>query len=143
MVCLLDKTWNGHPKHIYTNMKKNKWVLITIIVLWFIIGTAYTAVISLFVAISCGWVGYVPDTDELENPQSEYATQVISADGVVMGSWYSSKPGVTTNRVRVEYDEIPKHLVEALVATEDVRYYDHSGIDFPINLSMHSVAGHG
>ena len=110
-------------------MKKNKWVSITIIVLWFIIGIAYTAVISLFVAISCGWVGYVPDTDELENPQSEYATQVISADGVVMGSWYSSKPGVTTNRVRVEYDEIPQHLVEALVATEDVRYYDHSGID--------------
>ena len=110
-------------------MKKNKWVLITIIVLWFIIGTAYTAVISLFVAISCGWVGYVPDTDVLENPQSEYATQVISADGVVMGSWYSSKPGVTTNRVRVEYDEIPQHLVEALVATEDVRYHDHSGID--------------
>ena len=110
-------------------MKKNKWVLITIIVLWVIIGTACTAVISLFVAISCGWVGYVPDTDVLENPQSEYATQVISADGVVMGSWYSSKPGVTTNRVRVEYDEIPQHLVEALVATEDVRYYDHSGID--------------
>ena len=110
-------------------MKKNKWVFITIIVLWVIIGTACTAVISLFVAISCGWVGYVPDTDVLENPQSEYATQVISADGVVMGSWYSSKPGVTTNRVRVEYDEIPQHLVEALVATEDVRYYDHSGID--------------
>ena len=110
-------------------MKKNKWVFITIIVLWVIIGTACAAVISLFVAISCGWVGYVPDTDVLENPQSEYATQVISADGVVMGSWYSSKPGVTTNRVRVEYDEIPQHLVEALVATEDVRYYDHSGID--------------
>ncbi len=110
-------------------MKKNKWVFITIIVLWVVIGTACAAVISLFVAISCGWVGYVPDTDVLENPQSEYATQVISADGVVMGSWYSSKPGVTTNRVRVEYDEIPQHLVEALVATEDVRYYDHSGID--------------
>ena len=109
--------------------KKNKWVLISILVLWSIIGTVYTAVISLFVAISCGWAGYVPDTDKLENPQSEYATQVISSDGVVMGSWYSSKPGVTTNRVRVEYDEIPQHLVEALVATEDVRYYEHSGID--------------
>ena len=106
-------------------MKKTKRVLI---VLWSLLATAVCAIVFLFFAISRGWVGYLPDTSELENPQSNFATQVISADGKVMGAWYSAS-GLITNRVRVEFEDIPKHLIDALVATEDVRFYEHSGID--------------
>ena len=94
-------------------------------VLWCLLAVGLFAVAFLFFAISRGWVGYVPDTSELENPQYKYASQVISADGKEMGTWSYSKE----NRVRVEFDERPTHLIEALVATEDVRFYEHSGID--------------
>ena len=103
-------------------MKKTKRVLV---VLWCLLAMGVFAVAFLFYAISRGWAGYVPDTSELENPQYKYASQVISADGKEMGTWSYSKE----NRVRVEFDDIPSHLIEALVATEDVRFYDHSGID--------------
>lgn len=103
-------------------MKKIKWVLI---VLWSLLAFGVIAVAFLFFAISRGWAGYVPDISELENPQYKYASQIISADGKEMGTWSYSKE----NRVRAEFDEIPEHLVQALVATEDARYYDHSGID--------------
>ena len=103
-------------------MKKTKRVLI---VLWSLLAIGVFAVVFLFFAISRGWAGYVPDTSELENPQYKYASQVLSADGKEMGTWSYSKE----NRVRVEFDEIPKYLIEALIATEDVRFYEHSGID--------------
>ena len=105
-----------------TDMKKTKRVLL---VLWCLLAIGVFAVVFLFFAISRGWVGYVPDTSELENPQYKYASQIISADGKEMGTWSYSKE----NRVRVEFDDIPSHLIEALVATEDVRFYEHSGID--------------
>ena len=105
-----------------TDMKKTKRVLL---VLWCLLAMGVFAVAFLFFAISRGWVGYVPDTSELENPQYKYASQVISADGKEMGTWSYSKE----NRVRVEFDDIPSHLIDALVATEDVRFYEHSGID--------------
>lgn len=94
-------------------------------VLWSLLILGFLAVASLFFAISRGWLGYVPDTSELENPQYKYASQIISADGKEMGTWSYSKE----NRVRVEFEDIPQYLIEALIATEDVRYYDHSGID--------------
>ena len=103
-------------------MKKTKRVLVA---MWSLLAIAVLAVVLLFYAISHGWVGYVPDISELENPQYKYASQIISADGKEMGTWSYSKE----NRVRVEFDSIPKHLVNALVATEDVRFYEHSGID--------------
>ncbi len=105
-----------------TDMKKTKRVLL---VLWCLLAMGVFAVAFLFFAISRGWVGYVPDTSELENPQYKYASQVISADGKEMGTWSYSKE----NRVRVEFDDIPSHLIDALVATEDVWFYEHSGID--------------
>ena len=69
-------------------MKKIKWVLI---VLWSLLALGVFAVAFLFLAISRGWAGYVPDTSELENPQYKYASQVISADGKEMGTWSYSK----------------------------------------------------
>ena len=66
----------------------------------------------------------MPPLDELQSPISKYASQIISADGKVLGTWSRNE-----NRVFVPYDSISPHVFEALVATEDVRFYEHSGID--------------
>lgn len=78
------------------------------------------------VAIWNGWIGYMPPVEELQNPIDKYATQVFSSDGKVLGTWNMNKD----NRIRLPYDSISPHVVHALIATEDVRYYEHSGIDF-------------
>jgi penicillin-binding protein 1A len=66
----------------------------------------------------------LPDTEELENPRSELASEIIAADGSVLGRYFIE------NRVPVTFDEISPFVEQALVATEDERYYKHSGIDF-------------
>ena len=76
-------------------------------------------------SVTSGWLGHLPDMEELQNPISKYASRVYSSDGVLMGTWsYASE-----NRVLVPYDSLPPQLVQALVATEDSRFYEHSGID--------------
>ena len=82
-------------------------------------------VASLFFAISQGWIGYLPDIEELQNPSYKFASQIISADGKTLGTWSYSKE----NRVFVDYKDISPNLVKALIATEDVRFAEHSGID--------------
>ena len=79
-----------------------------------------------FVAIWNGWIGYMPDMEELENPISRSASMVFSADGKMMGTYNSDRE----NRIIVDYNKLSPDLVRALVATEDERFYDHSGIDF-------------
>lgn len=79
-----------------------------------------------FTAIWFGWIGYMPDIEDLQNPISRFATQVYSADGKVIGTWNVNRE----NRIPVPYEKLSPHLVHALVATEDERFYDHSGIDF-------------
>ena len=93
------------------------WVLIVLSVLTVGIG---------FVAINNGWIGYMPPIEELQNPINRFATQVYSADGKIMGTWNYNRE----NRVMVDYTQLSPSLVQALVATEDVRFYDHSGVDF-------------
>ena len=93
--------------------------------LWILIGAGMLTVTLLFVAIANGWIGYLPDTSELENPNYKFASQVLSSDGKEMGTWSYSKE----NRVFVDYKDLSPHLVDALIATEDVRFYSHSGID--------------
>ena len=93
------------------------WTLLAVIVL----GTA-----GCFWAISEGKIGYMPPIEDLQNPINRYATQVYSADGELMGTWSISRE----NRVPVGYSELSPWLVKALVATEDARFYEHSGIDF-------------
>ena len=78
-----------------------------------------------FTAIAKGKIGYVPPVEELENPNLKFATQIISDDGQLLGTWSLSKE----NRVYVGYEDLSPHLVHALVATEDVRFSEHSGID--------------
>lgn len=79
-----------------------------------------------FICVWNGWVGYMPDMEQLRNPINKYASQVYSADGKLIGTWNESK----ANRIAVDYNSISPHLVHALVATEDERFYNHSGIDF-------------
>jgi penicillin-binding protein 1A len=79
---------------------------------------------SLFYLASIGVFGDMPTFDRLENPQTNQATQIISADGKVLGTFYLEE-----NRNPVTFEELPENLVQALLATEDVRFYDHSGID--------------
>ncbi len=96
-----------------------------LIALWVLLLGGIMAVILTFFAIAQGWIGYMPDMSELENPSYKYAAQVLSADGKVMGTWSYSKE----NRTLVEYNEISPNLIKALIATEDVRFTEHSGID--------------
>ena len=94
--------------------------------LWAVLLTGVLTTAVAFYAIREGWIGYMPPIEDLQNPISRYATQVYSADGKIMGTWSSDRG----NRVMIDYSKLPPSLVQALVATEDVRFYEHSGIDF-------------
>ncbi len=100
-----------------------KWL---IIFLWTMLVLAITAVAGCFWAIAEGKIGYMPPIEDLQNPINRYATQVYSADGRQLGTWSLSRE----NRVMVDYSDISPWLIKALVATEDIRFYEHSGIDF-------------
>ncbi|MDE6646235.1 MAG: transglycosylase domain-containing protein, partial [Prevotella sp.] len=94
--------------------------------LWALLLLGVLAAALAFTAINKGWIGYMPPIEELQNPINRFATQVYSADGKIMGTWNYNRE----NRVLVDYTQLSPSLVKALVATEDVRFYDHSGIDF-------------
>lgn len=96
-----------------------------IIALWVLFVAGVLALVLLFTAISKGWVGKMPSVEELENPIDKFASQVISSDGVMLGTYSYSKD----NRVWVDFDELSPYIVQALVATEDVRFLEHTGID--------------
>src|SRR5687767_14252393 len=92
--------------------------------------TSFFVAIGAFAAtILLAWLGIfgpLPPLDKLENPTILQASEVYAADGTLMGKFYREKG----NRNHVEYRDISKHVINALVATEDERFYDHSGIDF-------------
>jgi penicillin-binding protein 1A len=94
--------------------------------LWALLVAFVLTAALAFMAINKGWIGYMPPVEELQNPINRFATQVISADGKIMGTWNYNRE----NRILVDYTQLSPSLVKALVATEDVRFYDHSGIDF-------------
>ena len=96
-----------------------------IFILWALILVGVSTVAVVFTAIATGKIGYVPPVEELENPNLKFATQIISEDGQLLGTWSLSKE----NRVYVGYEDLSPYLVKALVATEDVRFSQHSGID--------------
>ena len=96
---------------------RSLWTLLAIVIL----GSAVA-----FTAIWSGFIGYMPPVEDLQNPINRFATQIYSADGKVIGTWNFNRE----NRVCVSYNDISPYLVQALVATEDVRFYDHSGVDF-------------
>ncbi len=89
--------------------------------MWRLFGFGILALIVLFIGLS---FSDLPDTAELENPKSELASQILAVDGSVLGRYFIE------NRVPVDFDELSPYVEQALVATEDERYYKHSGIDF-------------
>ena len=94
--------------------------------LWWLLGLTFLGSSLAFVAIWNGWIGYMPPIEDLQNPISRFATQIYSSDGKVIGTWNFNRE----NRICVPYSNLSPYLVQALVATEDVRFHDHSGIDF-------------
>ena len=94
-----------------------------IIGFWTLFGIGLLAIVLIFLMAGWGAFGKMPDFEELENPETNLATEIFSADGETLGKYYSE------NRTPIKYDDLPDHLVEALVATEDERFYKHAGID--------------
>ena len=91
---------------------------------WGLFAGVAIVVIFLFFLIARGVLGFMPTFEDLENAESVLASQVISDDDKLLGTYFSE------NRTFVNYEVLPDHLVKALIATEDVRFYRHSGIDF-------------
>jgi len=90
---------------------------------WTLFGIGIMILILLFLLAGWGAFGEMPEFEELENPESNLATEIFSTDGETLGKYYSE------NRTPIKYEDLPTHLIQALVATEDERYYEHSGID--------------
>lgn len=95
-------------------------------VLWGLLCAAVIFMAVAFTSIWFGWIGYMPDIADLQNPISRYASQVYSVDGKILGTYNMNRE----NRVHMDFDGLSPYLVQALVATEDERFYEHSGIDF-------------
>lgn len=91
--------------------------------LWKIFAGVWVFIFLFFTMLSLGWLGFMPSFEELENPQSNLASEVISCDGEILGFI-----GIE-NRSNVSFNEIDSNLIHALIATEDARFYEHSGID--------------
>ena len=94
--------------------------------LWSVLILSICGSALAFTAIWNGWIGYMPPIEDLQNPINRFATQVYSSDGKVLGTYNLNKE----NRIVIPYSKISKHLIDALVATEDERFYEHSGVDF-------------
>ena len=92
---------------------------------WSIFALGLASIILIFWLITKGALGYLPPLDELQNPKNKFATEVISSDMQLLGRYYRQE-----NRVGVSYEEISPNMINALIATEDARYYSHTGIDF-------------
>lgn len=95
------------------------------ITLWVFFFVGLMLLGGIFYGIFKGYIGYMPNIEQLQNPVNKFASQVFSSDGKLLGTWSYSK----ANRIFVGYDDLPQSLVQALVATEDVRFYEHSGVD--------------
>lgn len=91
---------------------------------WGIFAGGVLLVVLIFWMITKGWLGYLPPLDELQNPKNRFATEVFSSDMQSLGRFYRKE-----NRVGVTYDQISPYMIDALIATEDARFYNHTGVD--------------
>lgn len=103
------KSTSGNRKYI-------KWF-------WYTIAGGLAFIALLFLLASWGAFGALPTFEELENPETNLATEILSSDGQTLGKFYRE------NRTPVNYEDLPEHLIQALIATEDERFYNHAGID--------------
>ncbi len=111
----MAKAVKKKQKQSFSKFIKWFWIL-------FVSGVMIGALV--FLSASWGFLGEMPTFERLENPQTNLATEVLSADGETLGKYY-----LDDNRTPVPYEELPENIVHALVATEDARYFEHSGID--------------
>lgn len=91
---------------------------------WSLFGAGILFIILLFSLASQEVFGELPTFEELENPEKNFATEIISIDGKTLGKYYNE------NRTPVKFEDLPQNLIDALVSTEDERFYEHCGIDF-------------
>lgn len=106
-----------------TPAPKKRRTLLTL--LWVGFGCCIAAAALFFILVYNGVIGYMPDVEELKNPHDRFASVLYSADGQEIGRYFRN----TGNRVYADFDEISPHVVDALIATEDSRFREHSGID--------------
>lgn len=111
---------NKNKSNTLSNGKKTflKWF-------WGLFAFAVISVALIFILISNGILGYLPPLNELQNPKNQYASEIFSSDMASLGRYYRNE-----NRVGVEYTDLSPYIIHALIATEDARFYKHSGIDF-------------
>ncbi|MDA7794571.1 transglycosylase domain-containing protein, partial [Flavobacteriales bacterium] len=91
--------------------------------IWLVVLSPIILLTVILYLTSVGFFGALPSFEELESPKNNLATEIISSDGVTLGKYFFE------NRSKVTYDEISPKLVQALIATEDIRFREHSGID--------------
>lgn len=103
-------------------MFKRHWKFL--VIFWSVVIVGLGAVVIFFWLISIGKLGFMPTFEELENPNNRFASEVYFADGPVMSKYFEKE-----NRKYTEYREIPQNVIDALISTEDARFYEHSGID--------------
>jgi len=116
--------------------KKKSTYLKYILTIWGIFFFGFFSIIILFSGAALGLYGPMPDLQQLENPRTNLATQIISSDDVILGKYYFDD-----NRTPIIFDEIPTHTIQALIATEDERFYEHSGIDWRGTLRAFAFLG--
>ena len=109
-------------------MSSNKKKII-ITLFWLILIFGLTSFVGVFVLASKGFFGQMPDLQQLENPKTNLATQIITSDNRIIGKYYFKD-----NRTPISFEELPQNLIEALIATEDERFYSHSGVDWKSTL---------
>jgi penicillin-binding protein 1A len=93
--------------------------------LWILFISGILSLFFLFGGAALGWYGPMPDLQQLENPNTNLASQIISSDGVTLGKYYFND-----NRTPITFEQLPTNMVNALIATEDERFYEHAGIDW-------------
>ena len=109
-------------------MSSNKKKII-ITLFWLILVFGLTSFVGVFVLASKGFFGQMPDLQQLENPKTNLATQIITSDNRIIGKYYFKD-----NRTPISFEELPQNLIDALIATEDERFYSHSGVDWKSTL---------
>ena len=112
------------------NSSKKKPFRLFINIFWVLTGSFILFVSLIFYGAGIGYFGPMPDLQQLENPKTNLATQIFSSDGIVLGKYYYED-----NRTPIQFEELPENIVNGLIATEDERFYSHSGIDWRRTIS--------
>jgi penicillin-binding protein 1A len=120
-------------KELFFNHPYTKWMKW----IWISVFSGMALFVLMVLMVSWGWFGELPPLEELENPKTYLASEIYSEDGVLIGKYYRQ------NRSNANFDQLSPNLVNALIATEDVRFYSHSGIDFrgAASIVMYAAVG--